>query len=89
MTRTVARILERILFRVTLVGPVPADRNRPDVLQRRQEFGNSFMNHAIFRPCVFIDEYGYNIWTAEITGGRGRMSVHIDKYAASEDGTAG
>ena len=23
----------------------------------------------------------------EITGGRGRVSVHIDKYAASEDGT--
>ena len=55
--RTVARNLEGMLFRVKLVRPVPADRNRPDVLQRRQEYANWFMNHGIMRHCVFIDEY--------------------------------
>ena len=35
--RTVARNLEGMLFLVKLVRPVPADRNRRDVLQRRQE----------------------------------------------------
>ena len=34
--RTVARNFERMLFRVKLVRPVLADRNRHDVLQRRQ-----------------------------------------------------
>ena len=45
-----------------------ADRNRRDILQRRQEYGNWFMNHAIMRHCVFIDECGYNIWTARKHG---------------------
>ena len=27
------------------------------------------------------------VTTSEITGGQGRVSVHIDKYAASKDGT--
>ena len=64
--RTVARNLEGMLFRVKLVRPVPTetDRNRRDVLQGRQEYGNWFKNHAIIRHCVFIDECGYNIWTA-------------------------
>ena len=60
--RTVPRNLEEMLFRVKLVLPVPADRNRPDVL-RRQEYANWFMSHAIMRHCVFIDECGYNIRT--------------------------
>ena len=30
--RTVSRTLDGILFRVKLVRPLPADRNRPDVL---------------------------------------------------------
>ena len=50
--RTVARNLEGMLFRVKLARPVPADRNRRDVLKRRQEYGNWFMNHAVMRHCV-------------------------------------
>ena len=53
---TVARNLGGMQFRDKLVWPVPADRNRRDVLQRRQEYGNWFMNHAIICHCVFIDE---------------------------------
>ena len=45
------------------------------------------MNHAIMRHSVFIDECGYNIWTARNHRKGGRVTLHIDKYAASEDGT--
>ena len=83
--RAAAQSLEGILFRFKPVRPVPADRNRRDVLERRQEYGNWFPNHAIMHHCVFIDECGYNIWTAR-NHGRTRR-VHKDKYAASEDGT--
>ena len=38
--RTVARNLEGMLFRIKLARPVPADRNRRDILQRRQEYGS-------------------------------------------------
>ena len=38
--RTVARALEGMLHQVKLARPLPADRNRPDVLQKRVEYGN-------------------------------------------------
>ena len=66
--RAVAQSLEGILVPVKLVRPVPADRNGRDVLQRRQEYGNWFTEHAIIHHCVFIDECGYNIWTARNHG---------------------
>ena len=44
--RTVARTLEGMLFR-EMVRPLPADRNRPDVIQRRADYANWFMRHAV------------------------------------------
>ena len=65
---TVARALEGMLYQVKLARPLPADRNRPDVLQKRVEYGNWFMGHAVVNHTVFIDECGYNIWTARSQG---------------------
>ena len=47
------------------------------------------MNHAIMRHYVFIDVMSAATTSGlpEITGRRGRVSVRIDKCAASEDGT--
>ena len=83
--RTVARNLEGMPFRVKMVRPVPADRNRRDVLQRRQEHGNWFMNHAIMRNCVFIDECGYNIWTAK-NHGRARQGERAYRQVCGQRG---
>ena len=47
-----------------LERPLPADRNRPDVLNKRVNYGKWFMSYAVVRHCVFVDECGYNIWTA-------------------------
>ena len=74
-----------MLFRVKLVRPVPADRNRRDILQRRQEYRNCFMNHAIMRLCVFIDECGYNIWTAR-KHGRARQGERAYRQVCSQRG---
>ena len=51
-----------------LVRPLPTDRNRPDVLNKRVDYANWFMNHAVVCNCVFVDECGYNIWTARSHG---------------------
>lgn len=59
-----ARTLEGMLFRVKLARPVPAERNRPDVIQKRLDYANWFMGHAVVNHSVFIDECGCNIWTA-------------------------
>ena len=45
--RTVTRTLEEMLFRIKLARPVPADRNRPDVIQKRLDYANWFMGHAV------------------------------------------
>ena len=66
--RTVAKALKGMLYRVKLARPLPADRNRPDVLQKRVEYGNWFMGHAVVNHTVFIDECGYNIWTTRSQG---------------------
>ncbi|XP_067050270.1 uncharacterized protein [Acropora muricata] len=65
---TVARALEGMLYRAKLARPLPADRNRPDVLQKRVEYGNWFMGHAVVNHTLSIDECGYNIWTARSQG---------------------
>ena len=83
----IARYLEGMLFRVKLFRPVPADINRRVILQRWQEYGNWFMNHAIMPTVFLLMSAVATSGLPEITGRRGRVSVHIDKYAASEDGT--
>ena len=45
--RTVSRTLDGMLFRVKLVRPLPADRNRPDVLNKRIDYATWFMNYAV------------------------------------------
>ena len=70
--RTVARTLEGMLYRVKLAGPLPADRNRPDVLQKRVDYANWFMRHAVVNHSIFVDECGYNMLTAR-SHGRARL----------------
>ena len=66
--RTVAKILEGMLLRIKLARPVHADRNRPDVIQKRLDYANWFIGHAMVNHTVFIDECGYNIWTSRSQG---------------------
>lgn len=66
--RTVGRTLEGMLYKIKLARPLPAERNRPDIIQKRIEYGNWFMGHAVVHHTIFIDECGYNIWTARSQG---------------------
>jgi len=66
--RTVGKALDGMLIRIKLARPLPADRNRLDVIRRRVEYANWFMTNGILHHCVFIDECGYNIWTARSYG---------------------
>ena len=53
--RTEARSLEGMLFRIKLARPVPADRNRPDVIQKRLDYANWFIGHAVVNQSVWKD----------------------------------
>ena len=74
-----------MLFRVKLARPLPADRNRPDVLNKRVDYATWFMNYAVVRHCVFVDECGYNIWTAR-SHGRARQGERAYRQVCGQRG---
>ena len=81
--RTVAPNLERMLFRVKLVRPVLADRT--DIMfckeGKKKETGSSIM---LLWATMFLSMRAVTTsGLPEITGGRGRVCVHIDKCATS------
>ena len=84
--RTVARTLDGMLFRVKVARPLLAVRNRPDVMNKRVDYATWFMNHAVVRHCVFVDECGYNIWTAR-SHGRVRQGERAYRQVCDEDET--
>ena len=59
--RTVAKHLDGMLYTLKLAHRVPADRNRADVIERRNEYAHWFLEEANLHHTVFIDECGFNI----------------------------
>ena len=66
--RTVGRALDGMLITLKLTRRLPADRNRPDVIESRFRYATWFLNTGVISHCVFIDECGYNIWTTRSYG---------------------
>ena len=83
--RTVAIALEDMLYRVKLARALPADQNRPDVLQKRVDYANWFMRHAVVNHSIFVDECGYNIWTAR-SHGRARLGERAYRQVCGQRG---
>ncbi|XP_067017988.1 uncharacterized protein [Acropora muricata] len=83
--RTVARTFKGIAYRVKLVRPLPADRNPPDVLQKRVDYANWFMRHAVVNHSIFVDECGYNMRTAR-SHGRARLGMRAYRQVCSQRG---
>ena len=82
---TEARTLDGMLSRVKRTRPLPADRNRPDVMNKRVDYATWFMNHAVVRHCMFFDECGYNIWTAK-SHGRARQGKRAYRQVCGQRG---
>ena len=79
--RTVARTLDGMLFRFKIASRQPAERNRPGVIQKRHDYANWFMGQAIVSHTVFVDECGYNIWTARSQEHTRRKSIQASLWA--------
>ena len=61
-----------MLYRVKLARLLTRGRNRPVVLQKRVDYATSFMRDAVVNHSIFVDECGFNIWTAR-SHGQARM----------------
>ena len=66
--RTIAKHLDGMLYTLTLAHGVPAERNRADFIERRNENAHWFLEEANLHHPVFIDECGFNIWTSRSQG---------------------
>ena len=67
-SRTVGKILDGMLYTRKLARRCPAERKRPDVIERRRAYAAWFLEEAIENQVVFVDECGFNIWTARSHG---------------------
>ena len=85
--RTVGKALDRMLIRIKLARPLPADRNRPDVIRRRVEHTNWFMTNGILHHCVFIDRNAGTIYgPQEAMGELELVKGPTDKSSVSAEG---
>ena len=66
--RTIAKHLDGMLYTLKLAHRVPAERNRADVIERRNEYAHRFLEEANLHHPVFIDECGFNICTSQSRG---------------------
>ena len=83
--RTVAKHLDGMLYTLKLAHTVPADRNRADVIQRRNEYAHWFLEEANLNHTVFIDECGFNIWTSR-SQGRSRQGDRAYRQVCGQKG---
>ena len=63
---TIARVLDGNLITCKIAGKdadVPARRNQPITILRRQEYAQFFTQLGLFDNIVYVDESGYNIFT--------------------------
>ncbi|CAB3996352.1 Cyclin-dependent kinase-like 2 [Paramuricea clavata] len=66
--RTIGKHLDGMLYLLKLSQILPADHYRPDVIEGRHKYANWFLEEENIHHPVFIDECGFNIWTARSQG---------------------
>lgn len=77
--QAVSKAIDGRLYTVKLVRSVPTQWNTPERLQERTEFGNWLMVDGLHLHKVFIDEFGFNVWTSRSKGRapQGQRAVRI------------
>ena len=61
------------------------NENRPDVLQKRVDYANWFMPHAVMNHRILVDECRYNIWTTR-RHGRARTGERAYRQVCGQRG---
>ena len=85
MTGPWLEIWKEYCFALNWFGPSQQTETDVMFIQRRQEYGNWFMNHAILRHCVFVDECSYNKWTVR-NHGKARHGARANRQVCSQRG---
>ena len=86
--RTIGKHLDGIVYSLKLSRILPADRNRPDVVEVRHDYANWFLEEANIHHPVFLHECGFNIWTARSQGGAHVGERAYRQYAVRKGATS-
>ena len=76
---TVSRILDGQLYTLKIARAVPETWNSERTKQLRREYAEWFMVESNRLECIFLDEFGINIWTRRTQGRahRGQRAVRV------------
>jgi len=77
--------MECCMYSLKLSRILAADRNRPDVVEGRHNYANWFLEEANIHHPIFIDECGFNIWTAR-SQGRARVGECAYRQVCGQKG---
>ena len=77
--RTISRWLDGMLYTVKKVKPIPAERNKPEIIEERKSFATWFLEEGVNADCIYVDETNFNLHTSRTRGRslRGRDCVLI------------
>lgn len=74
-----SKTLDGRMYTIKDLRPVPAQWNTPERIDERVEFANYLMGDGLHVHKIFIDEFGFNVWTSRSKGRalRGQRAVRI------------
>ena len=76
-TPTIARHLDGSLISLKLLRTVPFNWNSPEVKKDRAEYASWMLSKGVTKRLVYVDECGFNHWTARSQGRSARGSREI------------
>jgi len=84
-TTTVSRNLDASLITLKLLRTTPTSWNTAEVKEERGVFAEWMVAAGIHKNLIFVDECGYNLWTAR-TQGRSIQGTRAVRVACSQRG---
>ena len=65
---SIARGLDGALVTTKKLEDAPVERNSPAVKEQRRIYSQWYMENAVQRTCIYIDETSFNLWTRRTRG---------------------
>lgn len=76
-----------MLFTLKLYQGVPAERNRPDIIECCYQYAHIaqwYLEEAYLHHTVFIDECSFNLWTSRSEGRARREDIEPTGKSADQ-----
>lgn len=84
--QTISRALDASLISIKDLRTIPTQWNLPEYKAERKQYAEWFMENGIqARPIIFLDEFGFNVYTSR-TKGRSAVGARAVRTVSSQRG---